>query len=64
MINNFIGGLYLYTKKKTPSKAKAKESIEKALNCLKEIPAKECTENANRKIDEALAYCYVTKDNL
>jgi hypothetical protein len=54
----------LYTKKKTTSKVKAKESIEKAVNCLKEIPVKECTENANRKIDEALAYCYITKDNL
>lgn len=51
-------------KKKHPSRMKAKESINKAMECLKEIPSRECTENANRKIDEALAYCYITKDHL
>jgi hypothetical protein len=54
----------LQVKKKNPSRNRAKESIEMAVKCLKEIPSRECTENANRKIDEALAYCYITKDNL
>jgi hypothetical protein len=56
----------VYTKKKVISKDKkvAKKSVEQALECLKNIPSKECTENANRKIDEALSYCFVAKDNL
>lgn len=54
----------MHVKKKNPSRTKAKESIEMAVQCLKDIPSRECTENANRKIDEALAYCYITKDNL
>jgi len=54
----------LQIKNRKPSRSKAKESIERAMDCLKNIPSRECTENANRKIDEALAYCYITKDNI
>lgn len=56
----------MYTKKNVISKdkKKAKESVRQALECLKSIPSKECTENANRKIDEALSYCFIAKDNL
>jgi hypothetical protein len=56
----------VYTKKRAISKDKkvAKKSVEQALECLKNIPSKECTENANRKIDEALSYCFIAKDNL
>lgn len=56
----------MYTKKKVYSKDKKKaiKSIDKTIDCLKDIPAIQCTENANRKIDEALSYCYIAKDNL
>jgi hypothetical protein len=39
-------------------------AIEQAIKCLKNIPSRECTEKANRKIDEALSYCYILKENL
>lgn len=56
----------MYTKNKLvpKDKKKAKKSVEQAMECLKNIPSKECTENANRKIDEALSCCFVAKDNL
>ena len=58
------GGLCLTIQNLFPSKEKAKESIDKAVECLKSIPVRACTEQANQKIDEALSYCYVTKDNI
>ncbi|HMG14303.1 MAG TPA: hypothetical protein VK590_02580 [Saprospiraceae bacterium] len=56
----------MHTKKKIYAKDKknALKSINGAIKCLKDIPAIQCTENANRKIDEALSYCYMVKDNV
>lgn len=60
------GGHILYTKKQIckKNKKKAISSIDKTIDCLKDIPAVQCTEMANRKIDEALSYCFIAKDNL